>query len=243
MIAAINIIHRNAERCHLVKINDARRPLALAGKRGFAGLFLLLIRVSTGARVSVRAMLRHKSSPGRLVTGGFVRCARGVLLCLALLSVPAANAAPNPVVIDGLSVDGREQPLPGATGGGAAQLRLSPGPHQMSFSFGPPDAEGPPLRLRYRLEGVDSAWREAGGEMRLSLMLFNAAGEVLGLFESPMRGESEGWSNTVAQSRFTVHQEAVDLPPGAESLRVIFNSGTWDTRDGASHPTVGCSDD
>lgn len=136
-------------------------------------------------------------------------------------------------------MDGREQPLPIATRSDPPRLRLSPGSHQMSFNFGPPDAEGPPLRLRYRLEGFDKTWREAGGEMRLTLMVFNAAGEVLGLFESPMRGESEGWSNTVAQSRFTPRREVVDLPPDAESLRVIFNSGTWGTRDGASHPTVG----
>ncbi len=202
-------------------------------------VFLLLIRNSAGARVSVRTMLRHKSSPRRLLAAEFFRRVRGVVLLLALLSVPGAKAAQSPLVIEGLDVDGREDPLPGAIDGGAAQLRLSPGPHQMIFRFGPPEAEGPPLRLRYRLEGFDSAWREAGGEMRLSLILFNAAGEVLGLFESPMRGESEGWSNTVAQSRFTARREVVDLPPGVESLRVIFSSGAWDTRDGASHPTVG----
>lgn len=75
--------------------------------------------------------------------------------------------------------------------------------------------------------------------MRLTLMVFNAAGEVLSLLESPMRGDSAGWSNTLANSTFTARSEGENLPPGAELLRVIFNSGTWDTRDGASHPTVG----
>lgn len=136
-------------------------------------------------------------------------------------------------------MDGRNQTLPAAASESSARLRLPPGPHQLVFGYGPPDAGGPPLRLRYRLEGVDAEWREAGGEMRLTLIVLNAAREVLGLFESPMRGESDGWSNTVAQSRFTVRREAVEFPQGAESVRVIFNSGTWDTRDGASHPTVG----
>ena len=150
-----------------------------------------------------------------------------------------AEAAQRVIVVDGFSVDGRNQTLPAAASESSARLRLPPGPHQLVFGYGPPDAGGPPLRLRYRLEGVDAEWREAGGEMRLTLIVLNAAREVLGLFESPMRGESEGWSNTVAQSRFTARREAVELPPGAESVRVIFNSGTWDTRDGASHPTVG----
>jgi len=87
--------------------------------------------------------------------------------------------------------------------------------------------------------GFDATRREAGGEMRLTLMVFNAAGEVLGLQESPMRGDSDGWSNSVATSRFTQQQDFFGLPLDTVMLRLIFNSGTWDTRDGASHPTVG----
>ncbi len=208
---------------------------------GYLGISFasFLVRIRARAWFSFPLMLRHQPTLNRLVAGAFVRCGRRVALLLALLATSSADAAPSPLVIDGLSVDGREQPLPIATSSDPPRLRLSPGPHQMNFRFGPPDDQGPPLRLRYRLEGFDKTWREAGGEMRLTLMMFNAAGEVLGLFETPMRGESEGWSNTVAQSRFTARQEVVDLPPDAESLRIIFNSGTWDTRDGASHPTVG----
>jgi signal transduction histidine kinase len=184
-------------------------------------------------------MLLHRPWPTPRVAGNQLPLARRaaslVLLCAACLAAAEQPA----LVVDRLEVDGKSQRLPASPIGEKSSLRLAPGPHQLLFGFGPPEAEGPPLRLRYRLEGVDKEWVEAGGEMRLTLMVFNAAGEVLGLFESPMRGDSAGWSNDFAHSQFTAREESFQLPPGAASLRVIFNSGTWDTRDGASHPTVG----
>jgi signal transduction histidine kinase len=181
---------------------------------------------------------RNPVSGGRWATESS-RCGCWLALYVVLLGVVGAAPAESPLVIDGLTVDGKQQSLPAAANHGPNRLRLPPGAHQLVLGYGPPTDAGPPLRLWYCLEAIDTEWREAGGEMRLTLMVFNAAGEVLGFFDSPMRGNSEGWSNTLAQSQFTLRRESVYLPPDTVSLRIIFNSGTWDTRDGASHPTVG----
>ncbi len=167
--------------------------------------------------------------------GGFM------LAVLASLTIcqGATHASIPALLVDGMRVDSRDQTLPAKAGDGPTTVRLAPGSHQLWFSFGPPGDAGPPLRLRYQLVGHDPTWREAGGEMRLTLMVFNAAGEVLGLHESAMRGQSSGWSNTLTRSQFTQREDFFGLPPDAAMLRLIFNSGTWDTRDGASHPTVG----
>ena len=184
-------------------------------------------------------MLHRNPVSGGRWAGESSRCGWRLVLYLALLTAAGAAPAESPLVVDELTVDGKHQMLPAVANHGPNRLRLPPGAHQLVFGYGPPGDAASLLRLRYRLEGVETGWSEAGGEMRLSLMVFNAAGEVLSYFEFPMRGDSAGWSNSVAQSRFTVRQESFRLPPGSEMLRVIFNSGIWDTRDGASHPTVG----
>jgi signal transduction histidine kinase len=160
-------------------------------------------------------------------------------IVVASLGTPLESDAGTALFVDGLSVDGQEMSIPGATDNATNRLQLSSGPHRLVFDFGPPDETGPPLRLRYRLEGFESTWREAGGEMQLSLAVLNAAGEVLGLHISPLQGASAGWTNDAAHWRFTQRRESVHLPRGAESLRVVFSSGNWDTKAGASHPTVG----
>ena len=107
-------------------------------------------------------------------------------------------------------------------------LRLAPGPRRLEFRFGPtPDAAEQPLRLRFKLEGFDPDWREAGGEMRLSVLALSASSEVTGFFDFPMRGDSAGWEYPPGAGVFALRRERVILPPGTERMRVMLISGGW----------------
>ena len=74
----------------------------------------------------------------------------------------AANTLPPPVVIEGATLDGREQPPEAfAATGLIPRLRIPPGTHQIKIqftglSFISPDR----VRFQYKLEGLDDEWSE-----------------------------------------------------------------------------------
>jgi signal transduction histidine kinase len=145
----------------------------------------------------------------------------GVRGAPAITSAPRASA----VRVEAVIVDGQERLIPD---GVTDRLRLASGSHHLDFRFAPlPEAAERPLRLRYQLEGLDSGWREAGGEMRVSILLLNAASDVVAFLDFPMRGTSEGWSGDPERSRFTRRRENVQVPEGASRLRIMFVSGGW----------------
>jgi hypothetical protein len=118
--------------------------------------------------------------------GGFVRAG----------AAPAAVADTNPPLcrISLVRVDGRIFPGPSATNAAPAKtLTLSPHPGRVDFNFGPVDsALDRPLRLRYKLEGWDPGWREAGGKMDLLVIAEAASNHVLSYHRIGIVGESTG---------------------------------------------------
>jgi signal transduction histidine kinase/ligand-binding sensor domain-containing protein len=67
----------------------------------------------------------------------------------------AMEIPPPTVVLEETLVDG----VPNA----AAELRLAPGQHRLEFRYTSPNFDAPErVRFRYRLEGLDAAWVEAG---------------------------------------------------------------------------------
>jgi hypothetical protein len=79
-----------------------------------------------------------------------------------------AERPPPVVVVEELLLD--EQPIPldarrAAAASSPSAVRIGPGPHRLEFrytglSFSTPDQ----LRFRYRVEGLDDAWVEAGAQ-------------------------------------------------------------------------------
>src|SRR5260370_21021438 len=96
----------------------------------------------------------------------------------------------------------------------------------MEFRFGlNPSSSNSPVRLRYRLEGFDAEWREAGGEMRLNVRFPDAADSTVSAQDFPVKGESAGWAGTVSRSRFDRRREVVRVPERAVRMQLELFSG------------------
>lgn len=65
----------------------------------------------------------------------------------------------------------------------------------------------------------------AGGEMRLSVLVFSAADAVLEARHFVAQGQSAGWAGSAGASAFVRRTEAITLPAGAAKLRVSLVSG------------------
>lgn len=99
---------------------------------------------------------------------------------------------------------------------------------RLIFSFGPVAAEANrPLRLQRRLEGWDPDWKEAGGDMQVSVAIYAASNRILSYHVFTMTGESKGWQGEAMKSVFHSRRESVILPAGAERLQVLFLSKDW----------------
>jgi len=80
--------------------------------------------------------------------------------------------------------------------------------------------------MRFKLEGVDSAWRQIPSEMSLMVRFGNAAGDQVGQHTFRVIGTSAGWKGSIESSTFTKRREVVRVP--AESVFVtaaISSSG------------------
>src|SRR6266478_2360871 len=144
------------------------------------------------------------------------RRSRGMFAALALLgwlaigclpdeasAAPSTNNASSPIAIISVLVDGRplevparmqllqapSQPAP-VKKVGTERLRVPSLAQRMEFRFGPNPTSNSPVRLRYRLEGFDAEWREAGGEMRLNVRFLDAADSTVSAQDFSVKGES-----------------------------------------------------
>ncbi|NOS69107.1 MAG: hypothetical protein HOP33_04175 [Verrucomicrobia bacterium] len=148
--------------------------------------------------------------------------------------------SPSSVAIIEVQVDGRPQKfsteattrsaVPGevTSGDGAKSepLRISAQAQRLDFRFGPDQSSSnPPVRFRYRLEGVDEDWREAGGEMRMTVKFLDSANNIVGATDFVARGQTLGWAGNVGQSRFVPHREQVTVPPRAVGVQMELFSG------------------
>jgi signal transduction histidine kinase len=84
---------------------------------------------------------------------------------------------------------------------------------------------GPQPRWRYRLEGVDSDWRDAGGWMRITARFSDENGAVIGGEERIVQGQSQGWTGDPATSPFHSERLFVRVPPNARRLRIWTCTG------------------
>lgn len=80
------------------------------------------------------------------------------------------------------------------------------------------------FRARHKLEGLDQDWHQRTDEMCFMIRFLNRTGDLVLQDSFPVRGQSEGWNGSVANSRFTPRREWVTVPPGAEFLSIALSS-------------------
>jgi hypothetical protein len=76
---------------------------------------------------------------------------------------------------------------------------------------------------------LDLQWSQmfstAGGEMRVTILFFNAANNIVGTFHFVVNGDSPGWTGDIATSPFQLHKETIPVGAGAVTMRVSLVSG------------------
>src|ERR1051325_2788227 len=140
----------------------------------------------------------------------------------------AASAAPRSNVthsldvieIQSVAINGKTIPL-----AGKSKIDSGPTPQNITFNFGQAtNSARAPIRVRYKLEGLDSAWHEGGGEMFLMLRFYNEAGDAIGTKSFSVYGDSAGWNGELKSSTFTHRRETVIVPPKAANFWVVMSS-------------------
>jgi signal transduction histidine kinase len=106
------------------------------------------------------------------------------------------------------------------------ELSLGPAPEGVVFNFGPTSStDWVPKRLRYRLEGYESAWHEGEAVMGLTVRYADEHGDQISQTIFEARGESAGWDGTLTNSTLSHRRETVTVPPRASRVWVSISSG------------------
>ncbi len=123
-----------------------------------------------------------------------------------------AHGSPEPTSIE-LFVDHSEKPL---------RLPNVTVPHDTSTLrfFVKPRS----LRVRYKLEGLDSDWRQGSDEMFLIVRFLTKKGDQISQEAFSAKGASHGWKGSIERSEFTSRREIVKVPEGAESISMVMSS-------------------
>jgi signal transduction histidine kinase len=131
------------------------------------------------------------------------------------------------LLIDGMEVDHSSLKAEAyGVDGKMPTQNLPPGAHRLQLTFHlTKQLENQSVRLRYRLEGLDSAWQEAGGEMRTTVLFETANSQTISTADFPVHGDSKGWKGSFENSNFTPHRERVLVPPNARFMQITIAGG------------------
>jgi signal transduction histidine kinase len=139
--------------------------------------------------------------------------ARAYLLLALAVTLPASDE----IVIHQLTIDGTDYTVPAV---GAIRVPALDGHLRIDFSG--PVEEG--IRLRYRLNGVDTAWQDPPNFMRILINFMDERKEVIGSCDFSMRGETPGWSYVVESSAFVARRESHVVPLGSHFATISILS-------------------
>jgi hypothetical protein len=82
-------------------------------------------------------------------------------------------------------------------------------------------------RLRYRLEGVDVAWRDPVSEMTVILQTQSNGGAVINSTRQAIRGESPGWEGNPATAPWASRTLELAVTEAASEVRIGFTSADF----------------
>ena len=128
-----------------------------------------------------------------------------------LLATPSAVE----VIVDGKPLEAQ-----------AGEFRIPASQKAVSFRMGQaPDGTGNGTRrMRFKLDGVDSSWRQIGSEMCLMVRFADAAGDQVGQRIFPADGISAGWRERIEASTFTRRRETLRVPAGGVRVTLAISS-------------------
>ena len=172
-------------------------------------------------------------------------CDRRMLILFVALMDPTSSALANTNEVLSRIVTvragGIRIPGPWSTNtSGVMSLRL-PKPTRLEISYEPIDsASNQPIRLLRKMEGLDSEWQEAGGqmqraEMQLLVLIHGASNQILSHRTFTMSGESEGWRGEPAKSEFRRRRESIVLPAGRGRIAGLVDGGELECSWQCSH--------
>lgn len=135
----------------------------------------------------------------------------GVLWSLA----QGVEAAPVEVLVDGQVL----APTPEG-------YRVPASHKSVSLRLGTPaeSTDSESRRMRFKLEGVDNAWRQIPSEMSLAVRFGNAAGDQVGQHTFRVVGTSDGWKGKVEGSTFTQRREVARVPAESAFVAAVMSS-------------------
>ena len=155
-----------------------------------------------------------------------------IMIAALVLGGPAARAA---VTIAEVVIDGRPAPVPTAgTDAPRQPLRIPSTARTVSFTM-QDDGQSPspslgttsdiaprpkPARLRFRLDGIDTGWRDGDASGRISLGFTDAESGLIGGSDAELRGESAGWAGSAEGSPFERGTVSGVVPPLANKIRI-----------------------
>jgi signal transduction histidine kinase len=146
--------------------------------------------------------------------------ALGIFCSMAgLLNAQMVNKEVNQLAISSVQVNDKVIPV-------RLNQSLKLGAHagDVVFRFGAANSDRLPNRLRYKLDGYESAWREGGGEMSFTVRFYNRTGDQVSQKVFTVTGNSAGWNESLKNSTLTHRRETVTVPPGASKLMVVISS-------------------
>lgn len=150
-----------------------------------------------------------------------------IVISAALATCPTLGAESQPgardtnaLQIQTVTVDGKAVPLHRE-----GKSKLSAYPQGITFGFGSSsNSSRTPIRLRYKLDGYDNAWREHAGVMGLTVRFFDEAGDQVGQILFEISGDSAGWKGGLTNSLLTHRREPIVVPTRASRLWIVVSS-------------------
>jgi signal transduction histidine kinase len=134
----------------------------------------------------------------------------------------------NLLQIRSAEVSGRTMPLRRN-----GEVNLGSFPQNIIFHFEPNTNAGRlPIRLRYRLEGYESAWHQGDGEMYLAVRFYNDRGDQVSQDTFKIGGESAGWDGSFKDSPLTHRRETLKVPNPASRMMLVMSSAGPPTTEG-----------
>ncbi len=131
-----------------------------------------------------------------------------------------AETATNSLEIISVSVAGKSLPL-----GQRDELNLGEHPENFIINFKLNSNQGKPhVRLRFKLEGLDSDWHEGGPQMFLAARFYNDTGDQVDQESFTVQHESAGWNGSLNNSSLTHRRETLTVPPLATRMMIVISS-------------------